>query len=143
MLGAATGRMTVTRAPAWLLLAVGVVMSTAACTADEGSELSREDFKPGVCRESAQPVIDVRSALEQLQEGTDSSQAPADTLEKRQRELRAKRDEADDSLRAKLTDLTNAIGVLRIGIDAGTVGPAQTKKVEAALDRVVAACSGD
>lgn len=141
MWGPATGRTTTGfRASARLLLAAAMVLSVAACTGDEGPDLSREDFKPGVCRESAQPVIDLRTAVQQIQDG-EASQASAGTLQERQQELRATRDGADDSLRAKLTELTNAIGVLRIGIDAGTVGPAQTEDVTAALERVIAACT--
>lgn len=133
------------RATRWAALALTVAstsLAAAACSAD-GSELSADDFRAGVCRDSAAAILEVQETVQQLNDDPEAVGAARSVLEQRQKELRTNREQADGELRDHFTDLTNAIGYLRISIDADTFRPAQTEDVSAALDRVVTACTDE
>lgn len=106
-----------------------------------GSNLSEDDFNAGVCRKAAEPIIMIDTAVQQLQDEDKKPNEVVDTLKQSQSQLRKARDEADETLKQQLTALTDAIGVFRIGIDTGTVGPDQTKVIAKALKPVVATCT--
>ena len=133
-----TGRDNVLRA-ALAAAAVTGLATLAACSG--GSSLSQEDFKSGVCRDSARSLIAVDDAVQQLKDDAKEPAEVAATLEQSQTRLREVREQADESLTEKISALTNAIGAFRIGIDADTIGPAQTQVVDTALQGVLDSCT--
>jgi hypothetical protein len=118
---------------------LGTLTALASCSG--GSSLSEEDFKSGVCRDSAQSVIAVDDAVQQLEADEKAPAEVVEALKQSQTQLREVRDEAEEALTVKISALTNAIGAFRIGIDAGTIGPEQTELVDTALQGVIDSCT--
>jgi len=106
-----------------------------------GSSLSAEDFKSGVCRDSAQSVIAVDDAVNKLEADEKAPAEVVETLKQSQTQLRDVREKADEALTVRISALTNAIGAFRIGIDAGTIGPEQTELVDTAVQGVIDSCT--
>lgn len=118
---------------------LGALAALTACSG--GSSLSEEDFKSGVCADSAKSVIAVDDAVAQLEADEKSPAEVVETLKQSQTQLRDVRDQAAEELTVKISALTNAIGAFRIGIDAGTIGPEQTELVDTAVQGVIDSCT--
>jgi hypothetical protein len=142
-----------------LVLCLGPVACTAGCSAaDAGSPAPEKlpaaaDFRPGLCRSGAEPILELARIAARNDGARTVSAKDRTALGDRQRELlalgadpasadpaSADAASADTALRAPLTDLTTAIGFVRIRLDGKTYEPMLLRDMDAARRALQSRC---
>jgi len=132
-----------------LVLCLGPVACTAGCSAaDAGSPAPEKlpaaaDFRPGLCRSGAEPILELARIAARNDGARTVSAKDRTALGDRQRELLALGADpasADAALRAPLTDLTTAIGFVRIRLDGKTYEPMLLRDMDAARRALQSRC---
>ena len=117
-----------------------MALSLSACSSGSDPRFEVSDLAAGACRDAGEALLAVERSQRELAAGDIEPDAAAADYKDLQDHLLDARDGAPPEVASGLRSLVTAMGFFRVGVDAGTLGDAQTDQVREALDDTLDAC---
>jgi hypothetical protein len=135
-----------TRRPARLglaLVAAAALTAAGGCTDASEPRFQVDDLRAGPCRDMGAALLEVERTQRELTAGQAQAAPAAGGYAEAQARLRDVGEAAEPAVAEPARELRTAIGLFRVGVDAGTLTEEEGEAVRTALDDVLRACGVD